>query len=230
MVDTILIGIVLLFVSISLLLQLRNYSFWRRGGVILDSSTLIDGRILDIVNAGFITQRLIVPKFIVAELQRLADSQDHLKRARARFGLDNVKALQESRHVELSVVTDLVESSEEVDERLVKLAVKRGAKLLTTDFNLLKVAQIHSVQTMNINALAQSLRPTALPGEEIEILIVQRGSGRDQGVGYLDDGTMVVVSHAHSLMKKTVKVLITRTLQTEAGRMLFAELTKANPS
>ncbi|MBP9738250.1 hypothetical protein KBD20_01035 [Candidatus Saccharibacteria bacterium] len=195
-----------------------------KNAVLLDTSALIDGRIVEVVKSGFVPSQLLVPRFVIAELQLLADKADHIKRERARFGLSVIQDLQASRDADIAIISDDIPEEPGVDEKLVKLAKKRGALLFTTDFNLLKVAEIEGVRVLNINELSQNLRPTRLPGEQAEIKIVQRGQERTQGVGYLDDGTLVVVEKAGSFQSQTVPVEFTRNLQTSAGRMMFAKM------
>ncbi len=194
--------------------------------IILDSCALIDGRIIELVNAGFIHSRLIVPRFILKELQLLADGNDSQKRERARFGLDVAKQLQDNKNCTLSISTQDFPHVRTTDDKLVQLAKKLPADLYTTDYNLNKVATVEGVKVLNINELALSMRPQILPGENKRVKIVQKGSGRGQGVGYLDDGTMVVVENAVKLIGKTVEVEVARYHQTESGKMLFANLVK----
>jgi len=192
---------------------------------ILDTCALIDGRILDLTSNGFMSGPLVIPQFILGELQHLADGSDAHKRERARFGLDVVQQLQAT---SVPVVVDTTEYPDikEVDDKLVALAQKRQARLYTTDYNLNKVADIKGVTVLNVNELAQQLRPVALPGERKTITIVQKGSNRNQGVGYMDDGTMVVVDGAARAIGKAVEVQVTRIHQTVAGKMIFAEIKK----
>lgn len=201
-----------------------------KNAILLDTSALIDGRILEVVKSGFVPSRLLVPRFVIAELQLLADKADHMKRERARFGLSVIQDLQASRDVDIAIISDDIAEESGVDEKLVKLGKKRGALLFTTDYNLLKVAEIEGVRVLNINELSQNLRPTRLPGEIADIKIVGRGQERTQGVGYLDDGTLVVVEKAGSSLGKEVKVEFTRNLQTSAGRMMFAKSLSTKPS
>jgi uncharacterized protein YacL len=196
--------------------------------LILDSCGLIDGRIIELSAAGFIKSELIVPEFIVKELQTLADGNDSHKRARARFGLDMIKKLKEDDHIDLSISREEFASVRKTDDKLVLLAKKLGADLYTTDYNLNKVADVEDVKVLNVNELALSLRPPALPGEVKKIKIIQKGSSRGQGVGYLEDGTMVVVENALSLKGKTVSVEIERYHQTESGKMIFAKLSRTS--
>lgn len=191
--------------------------------IILDSCTLIDGRIIDIAKSGFISGTLVIPEFIVRELQLLADGADNTKRERARFGLDAIKTLQEL-SLNVSISTIDFKDLRTTDDKLLRLAEKLQAKLCTTDYNLNKVAAIQGIIVLNVNELSNAVRAVVLPGEQKEIVIIQKGSGKEQGVGYLDDGSMVVVSDASSLVGKRVKVEITRMLQSDAGKMLFAKL------
>jgi uncharacterized protein YacL len=197
-----------------------------RKKIILDSCALIDGRITELVNAGFIHGELIVPRFILKELQLLADGNDSQKRERARFGLDVVKQLQDNKNCSVVVSPQDFANVKATDDKLVMLAKRISADLYTTDYNLNKVATVEGVKVLNINELALSMRPQILPGERKVVKIVQKGSGRGQGVGYLDDGTMVVVENAIKQIGKTVEVEVARYHQTESGKMLFANLAK----
>lgn len=196
--------------------------------ILLDSSTIIDGRIIDIAEAGFLPGRLVVPKFIVNELQLLADGGDAHKRERARFGLDVVARLQ-AEIKDVKMIDYKSVTAKATDDKLIETAKKQGAILCTNDFNLNKVAVIEGIKVLNVNQLAQAVRPTALPGEKHTIKIVQKGSNKDQGVGYLEDGTMVVVNDAGRMINKTVEVSVTRMLQTEAGKMMFAKRLSNGP-
>ncbi|MBW3568960.1 TRAM domain-containing protein [Candidatus Parcubacteria bacterium] len=190
--------------------------------IILDSCGLIDGRIVELVSAGFTPSQIVIPQFILKELQLLADGNDSHKRARARFGLDVAKRLQTINTAEVTINRQDFYGLRATDDKLVELAKKISADLYTTDYNLNKVANVEGVRVLNVNELALSLRPLVLPGESIKVKIVQKGSGRGQGVGYLDDGTMVVVDNAIKLIGKTVEVQVDRYHQTESGKMLFA--------
>ncbi|HKX73027.1 MAG TPA: TRAM domain-containing protein [Candidatus Saccharimonadales bacterium] len=192
--------------------------------MVIDTSGLIDGRLVDIVQSGFVPQRIIVPQFVVAELQLLADQGDSFKRERARFGLDVVRHLQDMRQTEVIIKPGMARGIKEVDDKLVALAKRTGAMLYTTDFNLNKVAEIEGVRVLNVNELAQALRGMHLPGEKSEIKITQVGQDRTQGVGYLEDGTMVVVEKAGNKIGQKVHVEFSRMLQTQAGKMMFATL------
>jgi len=197
-----------------------------RPKLIMDSSGLIDGRIVQIVKAGFTPEELVVPQFILRELQLLADSGDSQKRERARFGLDVVRDLSDGDYVSVTIDQTDFPTIKMTDDKLVALAKKLRAQLYTTDFNLGKVAILENIAVLNVNQLAQNLRPNSLPGELVTIKILQKGQGRDQGVGYLDDGTMVVVDNAASSIGKTVSATVERMHQTVAGKMVFASLKK----
>jgi uncharacterized protein YacL len=196
--------------------------FKKQKAVILDSCALIDGRVLELARAGFLPDKLLVPQFVIAELQLLADGNDSHKRERARFGLEIVQQLQHDQAVDVQIARQSVQAKT-TDEKLVKLAKKIDAELFTTDFNLNQVASIEGVKVLNINELSHAMRPVALPGEAFPVKIVQSGSNRDQGVGYLEDGTMIVVDNAKADIGKSVDVKVTRTHQTVAGKMIFAQ-------
>jgi rRNA-processing protein FCF1 len=195
--------------------------------VVLDTSGIIDGRIVEIAKAGFVPQSVVVPQFVVAELQFLADHGDTHKRERARYGLDIIRELQDVRRIDVSIAREKFEHIKEVDDKLVALAKQSGAYLYTTDFNLNKVAQIEGVQVLNVNELAHALRPNLLPGERVSIKLTQVGQDKTQGVGYLGDGTMVVVEKASQYVGHQVQATCTRILQTQAGKMMFATLASA---
>jgi len=188
---------------------------------ILDTSVLIDGRIADIAEAGFLEGKLVVPQFVLHELQFIADSPDSAKRNRGRRGLDVVHRLQKTPGVEVEVVNRDFQAIREVDLKLIELAKLRNSKIVTNDFNLNKLAQVQKVGVLNINELANALKPVVLPGEAMRVFILKEGKEYDQGVAYLDDGTMVVVDHARRLVSKTVEITVTSVLQTTAGRMIF---------
>jgi uncharacterized protein YacL len=192
--------------------------------VVMDTSTLIDGRILDVVKSGFLQQKIIVPKIVLRELQLLADGRDAHKRERARLGLDVVTELQQLKTTNVEIDDYGFSKSQLTDDLILQLAVKRNASLCTTDFNLNKVAVVEGVSVLNVNELAQVLRPKMLPGETVEVKIIQKGESASQGVGYLDDGTMVVVDGAGRLKNKTVHAKVERMIQTKAGKMIFAIL------
>lgn len=197
---------------------------------ILDTSAIIDGRIYQIMNTGFLTSPVIVPECVLSELRHIADSSDDLRRARGRRGLDVLAEIQDKYKIEIFPATKMkdLESILEVDVRLLKLAKQLKAKLITTDYNLNKVAIINDVQVLNINDLANAMRPVAIPGEEILIKIIKAGKDRAQGIGYLDDGTMVVVEEARNRIGDEVTVIITSILQTSAGKMIFGDIKNNN--
>ena len=199
----------------------------RRDGAreaLLDTSVLIDGRIEAVVATGFSTHRLLVPEFVLKELQHVADSADPGRRARGRRGLDVLTALRTSPRVQLAVIDDDVPGEAEVDRKLVALARTRGADLVTTDFNLNKVAAVHGIAVLNVNELAHAVRPVVVPGETLTVTIVKEGKEAGQGVGYLEDGTMVVVDQGRAVLGRTLPVVVTGGLQTAAGKMFFAKL------
>jgi len=201
--------------------------------IILDSCALIDGRITELVKTGFISAELIIPKFILRELQMLADGNDSHKRERARFGLETAQQLQELADTVSLDETDYSKSLA-TDDKLIVLAGEKKADLCTTDYNLNKVASVEGVRVLNVNELSQALRPIKLPGEQEMVKIIQKGSGAGQGVGYLDDGTMIVVENGAKLIGSSVRVEIDHMLQTVAGKMAFAKTlpakTQASPS
>lgn len=191
---------------------------------LLDTSAIIDGRALDIVQAGFLSGTLVLPQFVLDELQHIADSEDSLKRNRGRRGLEILEDLKEELEKQL-IIYDSSDLQGEVDQRLVKLAKQLEARLLTVDFNLNKIAKLADIEVLNVNELANALKTVVLPGEKLKISIIQQGKEKEQGVGYLEDGTMIVVEGGKDLVGKNVEVEVARVLQTAAGRMVFAELT-----
>lgn len=196
----------------------------------IDTSVIIDGRIADIAETGFIEGTLIIPRFVLRELQTIADSQDMLRRAKGRRGLDIVKGLQDAQmKFDIRVVEDDPPDVQDVDGKLVVLARQYGGKIITNDFNLNKIAQIEGIDVLNINDLANALKPAVLPDEQIEVKIVKEGKESFQGVGYLDDGTMIVVDGARQYVGKTVLAVVTSVLQTAAGRMIFTKLHQVLP-
>jgi uncharacterized protein YacL len=201
----------------------------RRRKVILDSCALIDGRIVEVVNSRFTADELVIPQFIVNELQMLADGGDSHKRERARFGLDIAHQLQDAAPVRVTIDRSVFTEAKTTDDKLLLLAKKLQAVLCTTDYNLGKVAAVEAIYVLNINELAQALRPIALPGETLRIKIIQKGSNRDQGVGYLDDGTMIVVDNAARHIGKVMPVTVTRMHQTVAGKMVFGQVSESKP-
>lgn len=191
---------------------------------VLDTSTLIDGRIANIVDCGFIEGSLVIPAFVLKELQNIADSHDHLRRQKGRRGLNVLKRLQEQSNVKLEIDNTSFDEIGTVDEKLLALSMKLHAAIITTDFNLMKVAEIQNIKVLNLNNLAIALRQTILPGEDLVITIAKEGKDPSQGVGYLDDGTMVVVENGKKRIGETVKVEATSLLQTESGRIIFTKV------
>lgn len=192
--------------------------------IFVDTSVLIDGRIIPVAKSGFIGDTLVIPRSVVGELQFLADHADPERRSRARHGLDVVKELQEMAEVDVLLMQDGSKAEEGVDERLLKLAKQHTGAIATIDFNLNKVAVVEGIDVLNVNELAQGLRMVHLPGEKTTIEVVQKGQDSHQGVGYLADGTMVVVEHAASSIGKAVEIEFIRSLQTQAGKMMFAKM------
>lgn len=190
--------------------------------ILVDTSVLIDGRIADIAKAGFVPGKIAVPKFILAELQNIADSEEPMRRAKGRRGLDVLSDLK--KHLKVETINEDVAKDDPVDSKLIHLAKVRKSDVLTTDFNLNKVAQVENVKVLNINELSQALRPVIIPGEEMEVRVVQVGKERNQGVAYLPDGTMIVVEEGDKLVGKEIKIVIKRVLQTAAGKMYFATI------
>jgi len=198
--------------------------FSKPNKVILDSCTLIDGRVVEIVRTGFMVSDLVIPQFIINELQMLADGHDSHKRERARYGLDIAHQLQDTAPMRVIVDRTVFEQASTNDDKLVLLAKKLRAQLYTTDYNLGKVAAVEGVKVLNINELSHSLRPITLPGETLTIKIIQKGSNRDQGVGYLDDGTMIVIEGGAKYVGREVPISVTRMHQTVAGKMVFGQI------
>ncbi len=188
---------------------------------ILDTSVLIDGRVADIGACGFLDGKLLIPQFVLHELQLVADSSDSAKRNRGRRGLDVVQRLQKMPRIHIEVSTQDFPAVREVDLKLIELAKGTGAKIVTNDFNLNKLAQVQGLEVLNINELANALKPVVLPGEAMRVFILKEGKEYNQGVAYLDDGTMVVVDNARRLISKTVDIIVTSVLQTTAGKMIF---------
>jgi len=188
---------------------------------ILDTSVIIDGRIADIAETGFIDGAIVVPQFVLRELQLVADSSDSMKRNRGRRGLDVLQKIQKMPQLNVQILEDDFPNVREVDMKLIELAKVYLCKIVTNDFNLNKVAQLHGVEVLNINELANALKPVVLPGETIRVFILKEGKEYNQGVAYLDDGTMVVVDNARKLISKTIDVGVTSVLQTTAGKMIF---------
>lgn len=198
--------------------QDANYHHYK----ILDTNILIDGRIYDLVKTGFLEGTLLVPNFVLYELQYIADSGESIKRVRGRRGLDILNKLREEKIVPIEMYDGDFEDIPEVDSKLIALAKKVHGVIVTNDYNLNKVIQFQNVQVLNINNLAKSLRPRVIPGEKLSVIVVKNGTERQQGVAYLDDGTMVVVEDGRFFMNKRIEVEVTSALQTDAGRMIFA--------
>jgi uncharacterized protein YacL len=233
------------YVTISTLLQTKDefrfiipyveFSKQVKGGrpLVLDTSVIIDGRIADICDTRFIDTKLIVPRFVLQELQSVADSSDKLKRNRGRRGLDMLKRMQNNTKIELQIhEANLPELRDvhKVDERLVVMAKALGARVVTNDYNLNKIAQLQGVEVINLNELANALKSVALPGELMTVRVVKAGDQVGQGVGYLEDGTMVVVEQGRSVIGQEVSITVTSVLQTPAGRMIFGRVEQQRPS
>lgn len=233
------LGVVCCYMAVSFILQTKDdvrfvipyveFAKEMKGAkpFVLDTSVIIDGRIADISNTKIITSELIVPRFVLQELQTIADSSDKLKRVRGRRGLDMLNKLQSNEHIEIRMLDVVPERSAEnagVDEMLVDLAVQLSGKIVTNDYNLNKIAQLRGVPVININDLANALKPVVLPGETMSVKVVKPGEEMGQGVGYLEDGTMVVAEGARDRMGEVVELTVTSVLQTSAGRMIFGRM------
>jgi len=205
----------------------RSGRFLAEGGapvsaVLLDTSVIIDGRLSDIAEAGFLNWRLIVPRFILEELQHIADSPEMLRRNRGKRGLEILRQLKRADHVTIEIVDDDIPDVAEVDHKLVMLARQMDVPIMTNDFNLNQIAKLQGVRVLNVNMLANAVRAEYIPGEMITLKIIQEGKEPDQGVGYLQDGTMVVVEEGKRYLDRTIRVEITRLISREAGKMYFA--------
>ncbi|MFH1857545.1 MAG: PIN domain-containing protein [Candidatus Omnitrophota bacterium] len=192
--------------------------------IILDTSVIIDGRIADICQTRFIEGRFVVPKFVLREIQQIADSSDSLKRNRGRRGLDILNKIRKNTEIDVRISDEDFPDIQEVDTKLVKLAKVLSGKIFTNDFNLNKIAELQGITVFNVNELANALKPVVLPGEVMEVKLIKEGKEYNQGVAYLDDGTMVVVDNGRRLIGQTLKVMVTSVLQTTAGRMVFAKV------
>ncbi|MBK7929533.1 MAG: TRAM domain-containing protein [Bryobacterales bacterium] len=188
---------------------------------ILDTSVIIDGRIADISETGFLDGVIVIPQFVLRELQMVADSGDSMKRNRGRRGLDILQRIQKMPQLNVQLLEDDFPNIKEVDLKLIELAKVYDCKIVTNDFNLNKVAQLHGVEVLNINELANALKPVVLPGETMRVFVLKEGKEYNQGVAYLDDGTMVVVDNAKRMISKTIDISVTSVLQTTAGKMIF---------
>jgi uncharacterized protein YacL len=191
---------------------------------LLDTSTIIDGRIADICETGFIEGTFVIPQFVLYEIQHVADHQDPVKRTRGRRGLDVLHRLQNQTFINIKIVDYDFPKLKDVDTKLIALAKRLGGKIITNDYNLNKVAELQGIEVLNLNQLAMSLKPAMLPGEQMNVKIVREGKEHGQGIGYLDDGTMVVVDEARKYLGKAADVVVTSVLQTTSGRMIFAKL------
>ncbi len=196
------------------------------GEILLDTSAIIDGRIADIYKTNFLTGHIVVPRFVLQELQRISDSDDSIKRQRGRRGLEILRSMQKDSEVDLKIQEEEMPGEQDVDTKLVKLAKMMEAKVCTTDFNLNRIASIQGVKILNINELSNAVKSVIFPGEELDIRLVKEGKEQNQAVAYMDDGTMIVVSDAKHLIGQKIKVNVTSVLQTQAGRMIFARLNK----
>ncbi len=194
--------------------------------VLLDTSVIVDGRIIDILKTKFIDGKIVIPRFVLKELQQIADSTDPMKRQRGRRGLDVLHAVQKELGADITINEEEIAEVKEVDAKLVKLAKLVEAKIMTVDFNLNRVASLQGVKVLNINELANVLKPVVFPGEEMEIKLVKEGKEHNQAVGYLEDGTMVVVEDSRRMIGQNVRVVVTSVLQTQAGRMIFTKINK----
>ena len=191
---------------------------------VLDTSAIIDGRILEIAKTDFLEGPLVLPVFILEELQHIADSSDSLKRNRGRRGLEVINNLQSLENIEVIILDKKYPEIIEVDSKLVKLALDEGYKIITNDFNLNKVAKVQGIKVLNINELANALKPIAIPGETMYVQIIKEGQEQDQGIAYLDDGTMIVIENGKDLIGQAKEVTVTSVLQTNAGKMIFAKV------
>lgn len=195
---------------------------------ILDTSVVIDGRILDIADTHFLDGPLILPNFVLREIQLISDSSDPIKRARGRRGLEMLNKLQRKGSIEVKITYTDYSDTREVDAKLVKLARDTGGAIVTNDFNLNKVAELQGVRVLNLNNLANALKPVVLPGEEFPISVIKEGKDENQGIGYLEDGTMVVIENGGHLVGKEVRVVVTSIIQTAAGKMIFTKVQNGN--
>jgi uncharacterized protein YacL len=196
---------------------------------VLDTSVIIDGRIADVTETGFVEGPLLIPQFVLGELQHIADSADPTKRTRGKRGLEVLRHIQKQANIDVRIVDTDYPAVKEVDAKLIELAKEVRGKIITNDSNLNKVAELQGIDVLNINELANSLKPVVLPGEEMSAKILKEGKEMGQGVAYLDDGTMIVIDNGRRYIGKTMDVVVTSVLQTPAGRMIFARL-KEEPS
>ncbi len=195
----------------------------REQSILIDTSVIIDGRIVDIAKTGFLPGNLVIPRFVLNELQYIADSAESLRRQRGRRGMEVLAELQKDRAIKTTIADIDVEGVREVDEKLVLLGKQMKAPILTNDFNLNRVAELQGVNVLNINELANAVKSILLPGEGLVVRVIQEGKELGQGVGYLDDGTMIVVEDGKNFIGKEIEVSVTKVLQTAAGRMIFSK-------
>lgn len=225
-------AIVLALIVVGFLTGYRYESLWEElwgsrpappgaGPKLIDTSAIIDGRIGDLVKTGFIEGKIVIPEFILSELLAIADSPDNLRRRKGRRGLDILAELRRSNEIEIETISKDYPGIAEVDRKLIQLAKDLNAKIITTDYNLNKVAKVEGVPVLNINELANAIKPRFIPGEEIEVEVIDKGEEINQGIGYLDDGTMVVVENGRRFIGKKIRTVVSSSLQTEAGKMLF---------
>ena len=198
--------------------------------IVVDTSVLIDGRIADVVESGFLFGTLIVPRFVLSELHHIADSAGALRRSKGRRGLQILERLKKSKLIDTKIYSQSLPEEKNIDDKLVVLAKSIKGKILTTDFNLNKVATVSGLKVLNINELVNAIKSTLLPGETLEVKVIQEGKEKNQGLAYLEDGTMIVVEGGSPLIGKTVPVKVSRELQTAAGRMIFAQPVKKEES
>lgn len=194
--------------------------------IVMDTSVIIDGRISDIVRTGFIEAKFIVPRFVLNELHALADSTDHMKRQKGKRGIEILHSLKKEPNVEVEIYDQPVEGVKSVDEKIVRLGQEQDAKVLTTDYNLNRIAQLQGVFVLNINDLANALKPTFVAGQRFQLKLIKEGKEQNQAIGYLEDGTMVVVEGARRLIGKSVSIEVTSVLQSSSGRIVFTKLAK----
>lgn len=238
LLDNIRLFVTVIFVYLGLTLGIKGqdefnivipYIKFKRGEtredeIIIDTSSIIDGRILDIVKISFVEAKFIVPRFILNEIHALADSTDHMKRQKGKRAIEILHELKKQQSIEIEVVDDDIAVVKTVDEKIIKLAQKYGAKILTTDYNLNRLAQLQGVKVLNVNELANALKPSLVAGSRLILKLIKEGKEQNQAVGYLEDGTMVVVEGAKKLIGKTVNVEVASVLQNPSGRIIFTKL------
>jgi len=216
-------GILLIIIVLQAIINKRKLVKGSPSKKLLDTSVIIDGRITDISRAGFMEGVIIVPKFVLQELQLISDSSDSMKRSKGRRGLDILNGLKKIEGVNITIVDKDYKNARGVDEKLVVMAKEIDAKIITNDYNLNKIAEIQGIKVLNINDLSNAIKPTFLPGEKISVKIMKEGKEKEQGIAYLGDGTMIVVDNARKMLNRKIDVFVTNVLQTDAGRMIFAK-------